>query len=248
MGKDSDLIQTGADKLIDLVREKKEISIKEAGKLLGVDSSVIEDWANFLEEESLVSVNYKVTVPYISDRKLSKKELQEKVKNFHDNKEILMKKAESTLCFLDDQADEMREVRKEFEKLKKEVSTDAKEVDKKLDKLKAIMNSIKKEEEIIEKQIEKGEEATHRFQNFVEHKSDIDKLLTKVSDDKDQLRKEVGSLITSARTLKIVMDDKENEKHIKELQKKFSDVDVRRCSFLKELHDLIDMLKGKSKK
>lgn len=59
-------IRTGADKLLDLVRNSKEVAMSEAAKQLGVPPKTIESWANFLEEDGSVMIRYKFTTPYIS--------------------------------------------------------------------------------------------------------------------------------------------------------------------------------------
>ena len=59
-------IRTGVDNLISLIKNKKEISFDEAANVIGEPVSTIEAWASFLEEEGLVSINYKFTTPYLS--------------------------------------------------------------------------------------------------------------------------------------------------------------------------------------
>lgn len=245
MGDKSDLIETAADRLLELVRQKKSIAIKEAAKELGVSSAIIQEWAEFLEDEGIVTIKYKVTTPYISEKKLSKKEIDSKVKSFMENKDVLLRKAESTLDFLNHQGEEIGNVRKEFDHIKKEVDTDITSVKKKLTQLHDVLRDIKAKEKEIEDEVKKGEEASSRFQNFVTHKADLEKMLAKVSDDKDLLRKEVSKLIMAAKALNIAMDDEENRKHIDELQQKFLEVDKRRNVFLTEIKELVKLLKGK---
>jgi flagellar motor component MotA len=59
-------VTTGADRLLDLIRGSKEISMENAAKKLGVPVQTIEAWATFLEEDNMVSIKYKFTTPYIS--------------------------------------------------------------------------------------------------------------------------------------------------------------------------------------
>lgn len=58
-------VTTKVDQLMDLVRERKELSFDEVSKELGVSFQIIEAWASFLEEEGLLSVRYKLTTPYL---------------------------------------------------------------------------------------------------------------------------------------------------------------------------------------
>ena len=47
------IIETGVDKLVNLVNTSGRISSLDAAKELGVSSAVIMEWADFLEEEGL---------------------------------------------------------------------------------------------------------------------------------------------------------------------------------------------------
>ncbi len=58
-------ITTEADLLMNLLKEVNEISLDEAAKVLGIPPATLENWANFLEEERLLSVKYKFTTPYL---------------------------------------------------------------------------------------------------------------------------------------------------------------------------------------
>ncbi len=59
-------IKTGADRLLELVKKSKEIATAAAAKELGVGIQTIDAWANFLEEDGLVTIKYKFTTPYVT--------------------------------------------------------------------------------------------------------------------------------------------------------------------------------------
>ena len=59
------VLTTEADLLIDLLRNAREISLADAAKELNVPLKTIEAWANFLEEEKKLSINYKFTTPFL---------------------------------------------------------------------------------------------------------------------------------------------------------------------------------------
>lgn len=61
----SQSLSTAADRLYDLVRESKEISFRDAAEKLNIPVSTIEAWANFLEEDNLLAIKYKLTTPYL---------------------------------------------------------------------------------------------------------------------------------------------------------------------------------------
>jgi hypothetical protein len=57
-------LKTGADALIDLLRQRGELALAEAAKALSQPETVVESWATFLEEEGIIRTRYKFTTPY----------------------------------------------------------------------------------------------------------------------------------------------------------------------------------------
>jgi len=51
-------LETGIDKLLDLVNEKKEITVSEAAKKLGVPEKNIESWAKVMSDENMLELVY----------------------------------------------------------------------------------------------------------------------------------------------------------------------------------------------
>ena len=75
------IIETGVDKLVKIVKERGKIALVDAAKELGVSTTVIQEWVDFLEDEGIISVEYKLTKPFLVDRKLTKKEIESKAKD-----------------------------------------------------------------------------------------------------------------------------------------------------------------------
>ncbi len=63
---ETDVVKTRADELLKLVKQRGEISFEDAAKALNVSVSTIESWANFLEEEKILSIKYNFTTPFIT--------------------------------------------------------------------------------------------------------------------------------------------------------------------------------------
>lgn len=142
---DSSLIQTGVDKLVVLVRKNKRIAIAEAAKQLGVSTVVVEEWADFLEEESIISVEYKFTTPYLVERRLSKEEIVKKEREFGGKKEAFVRKAEVTLALLDRESSAFQKIKDQFEDIKKNLGSEIKKVKgdlKELEKYEDLKNNI----------------------------------------------------------------------------------------------------------
>ena len=62
-------IETGIDKLFELVEKNGKISTDEASKILGVDAKLVEEWASILDDHSLIRIEY----PIIGSIELVKK-------------------------------------------------------------------------------------------------------------------------------------------------------------------------------
>ncbi|MFH1134364.1 MAG: hypothetical protein V1735_07815 [Nanoarchaeota archaeon] len=130
------LIQTGVDRLVDLVTTQHRISFQDAAKELGVSKAVVEEWANFLEEEGVISIEYSFTTPFLTEKKLTKKEIQGKAKEFHDKKDSFVRKAESSLYSIEASTQGLDKMREQFDKLKGELSTEIEAVRAELEELK----------------------------------------------------------------------------------------------------------------
>lgn len=58
-------VQTGVDKLMQLVKDEERISLSDAAKKLQTPETTIQAWVDFLVEEHLLGIEYKFTTPYI---------------------------------------------------------------------------------------------------------------------------------------------------------------------------------------
>ena len=182
------LIETGVDKLVNLVNLKEKISSADAAKELGVSTTVVMEWADFLEEEGIIKVEYKFTKPFLIARKLAKKDVQEKAKEFSGKKDVFVRKAEVSLSFLEKESEKLKSLKDEFDKIKKELGIDIGSVkneleelknyeqlklslDKKIEEQKALSMSTLRE---ITQQILREEE---RYQSMLSHIKEEEKIL-----------------------------------------------------------------------
>lgn len=65
MGEAQEVVTTGVDTLIELLRKKKLVSVEEAAQIIKVKESVLQNWIDFLIEEGIIGVEYKFITPYI---------------------------------------------------------------------------------------------------------------------------------------------------------------------------------------
>jgi len=380
------LLKTGVDRLVSLIKEKKRISVPQAAKELGVSPVVVEEWADFLEEESIISTDYKFATLWLIERKLTKKDVEEKVKSFHGKKEIIVRKADSLSNFLDKNGDDISRIRKEFKSIKDNIHAEAGNVRKELkeleryeelkkniddqvkvqdqqftDKIKEMDRqiitaqkkyedilrkigveektlrtekikeiSIKKSEKTLKQNLEKinkiinhlnerlklqdtsiensgshienmkklaestkktlteqknkmlslaNESKEHEkkilssqqeilkkvfergriikkntneskilsdhFKKFFEKKMEAEKLLNKIDDERNNLKKELNDLISKARAFTISSQSTDVEKHVKLFEKKIKDIDKKKDFFEKEIKNLCSLIDKK---
>ncbi|MFA6073724.1 MAG: hypothetical protein WC758_06415 [Candidatus Woesearchaeota archaeon] len=61
----SDIMFTGVDRLIDLLKKMGQIDVSEAAERLNYPPQTIQSWVDFLVEEKIIGVEYQLTKPYI---------------------------------------------------------------------------------------------------------------------------------------------------------------------------------------
>ncbi|MCX8147443.1 MAG: hypothetical protein N3D84_03175, partial [Candidatus Woesearchaeota archaeon] len=61
-----ELVKTDVDRLLALIKEKKEVSVEEAAKILNIPAKTVESLSDLLEEEGLLHIKYKFTTPYLT--------------------------------------------------------------------------------------------------------------------------------------------------------------------------------------
>ena len=191
MGMESSVIETGVDKLVNLVKERGRIALVDVAKELGVSTTVIQEWVDFLEEEGIISVEYKLTKPYLVERKLTKKEVEAKAKDFSSKKEVFVRKAEVSLNFLEKQAEELKKVKADFDRLKQELGMEldtVREDLKELEKYQQLKDELKKQVEGQKNEAKlKIEELT---QQVLREQKRYQDLITDIKREREELAKE----------------------------------------------------------
>ena len=262
----SSIIETGVDKLVNLVRERGRIALADAAKELGVSTIVTQEWVEFLEEEGIISVEYKLTKPYLVERKLTKKEVEAKAKEFASKKDVFVRKSEVSLSFLEKQADELKKIKSEFDRLKSELGMELGTV---REDLKELERYQQLREELQKQVAGQKDEAKNKIDELMQHvereQRKYQELITDVKREKEALtaeRLEAQSIEESERVLnkrlielkgmigllekKAVGEDaaiKNSELHIEKLNTLIDDIKNR----VEEEKSIIDPLMERSK-
>lgn len=60
-----EVVKTGVDELLDLLKENNKMPLVEVSRKLRVPVDVVQAWVDFLVEERILGIEYKFTTPYI---------------------------------------------------------------------------------------------------------------------------------------------------------------------------------------
>lgn len=137
-------IETGVDKLVSLVQKHEKITLDDAAKELGVGTVVIQEWADFLEEQGVISVEYSLSKVWLKVKTLTKKEVATKVKEYDTKKESFIRKVESSLSSLDKEFQGFDSLKVQFDKVKNSMGIDLDKVQEELEELNKYNNLKKK--------------------------------------------------------------------------------------------------------
>jgi hypothetical protein len=116
-------IKTGVDKLVELIKEKKRITIEEAAKLLSMPKELVEELADFLEEREVIGIEYKFAVPHLVFKELTREQTEERAKQFAGRRVGFVRKVDVALQNLDQHSESLLKLKEEFLKLNKELDT-----------------------------------------------------------------------------------------------------------------------------
>src|SRR3989338_8911913 len=240
------IIETGVDKLVNLIKERGKISIPDAAKQLGTSTQVVGEWADFLEEEGIISIQHTLTKPYLVERKLTKKEVESK-------KDVFVRKAEVTVNFLEKEAGKLKDVKTEFDKIRKGLGFDLGEVRKELDELHKYeqlkISFDKKVQEQKESAKSKIGELSERI--LKEHRK-YQQLLQKIRSEEEELRKEKEDALSIEESEKLLKKRLEEMKSTINMLEQKIDAENERIrnseSHVERLKNLVEQIKIRAEK
>lgn len=145
-------IQTGVDKLVELISSEKKISIDDASKKLGISAQVIQEWGEFLEKEGLVTIEYSLSKIWLCEKKLSRKEISDVAKEISSEKDAFLRKIDSALKTLQTETAGFEEIKDQFVKIQRDVKDKITIVEQELKDLEKYTNFKQDIDKAIEKQ------------------------------------------------------------------------------------------------
>lgn len=217
------VIETGVDRLLSIIRKHKRISLEESAKLLGVSPAIAEEWGDFLEDEHYITKEFKLTTTYFVFKAQDTEDIKKKAGEFNRKKEGFIKKAEVAIATLDKDSEVLLSLRTQFDELKKDIG-------KELQGMKVEMQELEKYELLkdeIGKKLSKQEsefstKITKINTDIQAEEKKYDDLLGKIQGQKRELEKEQGENI-KIREDELALKKKLNEilSEIDRLQGKF---------------------------
>ncbi|MBN1793141.1 hypothetical protein JW826_05650 [Candidatus Woesearchaeota archaeon] len=164
-------IETGVDKLVELVNRKQRVALKDAAKELGIGEAVVQEWADFLEDEGLISIEDRLSKTFLCERKLSQGEVEKKTQEYSSKKDAFVRKVETAISSLQKESEGLDRIKQEFEKLKDAIGGD-------IDMVKEELSELRHYEDL-KKNIDK-----EVLQQRLDYQSMIDGVRRKITEEK----------------------------------------------------------------
>lgn len=211
-------IETIADKLLILVKKKKRMTFADCAKILKVPESLVEEWAEFLEDEGLIDVEYRLATPYLVEKAMSKSEEDDKIKSISKKRDFFVEKELESIELTESNLD-IDNIKQTFQKVKDAVQIEIDALREELKEIKDIENS--------EKSFEKSTDEMRKY--FLQKINAISKKMLDDEKDLDGISKKFKS--ESSDVHKAVVDMSSNLKNaanwIKYLKSKTEDQEKR---------------------
>ena len=171
MGLDDLLISTGVDNLIKLVKEKGKVEVTAAAMELKLPLRTVEDWSHVLEEEGLVTIEYKLTKVYMVWHAPTKEYVAEKTEKLEQKSTTVKTDISGLLSKVESGGREVEQMQDELTRMESAAAMSPAEITKMKDDLSALekrytatisessvkLNKLKKKLSIVSPQL--GDEA-----------------------------------------------------------------------------------------
>ncbi|MBU0590848.1 hypothetical protein KKF81_00445 [Candidatus Micrarchaeota archaeon] len=108
------IITTGVDALVRLVKEKQRVELEDAATVLSISSETLETWARVLEEEGILSIEYRLTKIYLVWVKPTEEQVAIETESFYEEKKDVNAEVEKIKQRTINSTTEMEELQKSF--------------------------------------------------------------------------------------------------------------------------------------
>ncbi len=83
--------------------------------------NIIDEWADFLQEEKIIDIEYRLATRILEKRTIDKKNQEEKLKDLKNKKAQLIRKAEGVKAFFDRETYKINKFKENLEDVKKAI-------------------------------------------------------------------------------------------------------------------------------
>ena len=212
-------ILTGVDKLLELLKQKKKISMKDAAKHLSLPVTVINEWADFLNEEKIIKIEYGIRNQILVLNETSEKDIKIQKEEVQKSKETLLRKILTISNIMGKRRNEFSALKEEFEKVKNDIEKSTSSLSKEIDAVKSLdekKSRIKAEfassssayEKKINELLEKMQEEEKEYSKLVQKFSEKEKSLKEIETEKksltrkeNEIKKKLSSLLSSVASI-----------------------------------------------
>ncbi len=198
-------IETGVDKLVSLVASEKKIELEAAAKKLSIDPTVVKEWADFLEEEGIIGIQFSLSKTFLVEKRLSGSEVKKKASEYENKREAFVRRVDSALKQLEDETAGFESIKKQYDAVKDQIGDEIEAVKEEMDQLrhyeqlkKSMDHDILKQKIEYQKSIEEIRERLHqeekRYAKIIEEVTQEEKKIEADKTEFDDIKKEEGDL------------------------------------------------------
>jgi chromosome segregation ATPase len=212
-------IKTGVDKLVELISSKKRIKLDDAAKELGVGLNVVQEWAEFLEQEGLISIEYTFSKVWLQERKITKDQIMAGTKEVSSEKDAFIRKIDVALKALDSETVGFEDIKKRFLEIQSHIKSEIDTVRTELDELQKFELLKKNIDKDIERQKKEYEATIGKYTDSIKiQEGRYNDLLTQVDKEKkviESYKQKIDELKgLKSETEKVLNESKESLKNI----------------------------------
>ena len=184
-------IETGVDKLVKLVSKEKRIAVDDAAKQLNVDIAVVQEWADFLEQEGIIDVEYSLSKAFLVEKHISKQDLEKKGKEYDNKKEAFIRKVDSTLKKLESETADFETIKKQYYTLKDDIGDEIDAVKDEIEQLhhyEELKKSV--DQDILKQKVEYQKTLDDIHQRVLSEEKRYQKILSEIHDENSKVQAE----------------------------------------------------------
>ncbi len=228
---DEELLSTPIDKLIELVKEEQSVPLEYAASKIGEDVKTVEEWASVLEEQGIITIDYKLSKVILrwnaptkqefekrkADYLLKKREVQEAIKSF--GKEV------------ERESEELKRILLSLSKFKSDYG-------EKLNTFKEILEELKKREELSDK---KYRELSDKVESLLARSESITDRISLLQMNLNRVAEELKSYDIDEKYQRILKEKENVKKMIEAMERTKSELESIRTNILSILGEMGDV-------